>query len=231
MISVVVPIKNEEENIFPLAEELERALRGRTWELIFVDDGSDDQSRAFIEQLQATKPHVRLVAFTRNFGQSSAFDAGFKAARGPIIVTLDGDLQNDPSDIPALLQILEDGADLVVGWRVNRKDTFSKRLTSKLSNYLRRKAGLDHVHDTGCSLKAYRKSALDSIKLFHGLHRFLPALFVMEGFIVKELPVHHRPRTKGTSKYHFFNRNLGPIIDMLGVAWMARRSLRYKLDE
>lgn len=230
--SVIVPIKNEEENIAELIDEIEPVMKtmGHHWELICIDDGSTDRSLLILQNLCRTKPFLRVLAFTRNFGQSSAFAAGFEAARGEFIITLDGDRQNDPADIPKLTAAIAD-ADLVVGWRVNRRDPLSKRLTSKLSNFVRSRLCRDGVHDTGCSLKVYRKSALVKIKLFHGMHRFLPALFIMEGFRVKEIPVTHRERAKGKTKYNFLNRSLGPIIDMFVVRWMRHHRLRHQIRE
>jgi len=231
--SVVIPLKNESANLLPLVAEIEAVMdeQKRPWELILVDDGSTDDTPLLIRQLAKTKNYVRPLLFDRNYGQSSAFDAGFKKARGEVIITLDGDGQNDPQDIPALLKVLEEGADMVVGWRVNRKDTISKRLVSKGSNYIRSRLCQDDVQDTGCSLKVYRKEALNKIKLFHGLHRFLPALFVAAGLSVKQVPVNHRPRLHGKSNYHFFNRSIGPLLDLFAVVWMNKRHLRYRIKD
>lgn len=230
--SVVVPVKNEEGNIAALVHEVEMVMNGlkAPWELIFVDDGSTDSSLKILQDLKKEKKHLRIISFTKNFGQSSAFDAGFKAAQGEFVITLDGDRQNDPNDIPKLLAVM-DGCDLACGWRVNRKDSFSKKFTSKLANALRSKICRDGVNDTGCSLKVYRKSSLQQIKMFHGMHRFLPALFNIEGFVVKEVPVNHRPRTQGTTKYNFFNRSFNTIADMLAVRWMRKRHLHYSVKK
>lgn len=230
--SIIVPIKDEEDNIYPLIEEIEPIMNAlkSPWELICIDDGSQDKSLFLLKQLQKSKPFLRILSFKKNYGQSSAFDAGFKAALGQWIITLDGDLQNDPKDIPLLIdQSLN--YDLVCGWRHTRRDRFSKRVTSLLSNFIRSRLCKDYIHDTGCSLKVFRKSALKQIKLFHGMHRFLPALFQMEGFKILEVKVNHRYRTQGKSKYHFFNRSIGPIIDMLAVYWMRKKRLRYQLHE
>jgi glycosyltransferase involved in cell wall biosynthesis len=230
--SVVIPIKNEEENIKDLIQEVEVIMEGfrQSWELICIDDGSTDRSLLILQDLCRQKPYLRILSFTRNFGQSAAFAAGFKAAKGELIISLDGDRQNDPADIPKLTAAIAD-SDLVVGWRVNRKDTFQKRVISRFSNYVRSRLCRDGVHDTGCSLKVYRKEALGAIKMYRGMHRFLPALFKIEGFRVKEIPVNHRERAKGTTKYHFLNRSLGPIIDMFVVRWMHHRSLRHQIRE
>jgi dolichol-phosphate mannosyltransferase len=230
--SVVIPIKNEEENIKDLVQEIEPVMNSmaREWELICIDDGSTDRSLLILQDLCKQKPYLRILSFTRNFGQSAAFAAGFKAAKGEVIITLDGDRQNDPADIPKVTAAIND-ADLVVGWRVNRKDTFQKRAISRVSNWIRSRLCADGVHDTGCSLKAYRKEALSHIKMYRGMHRFLPALFKIEGFRVKEIPVNHRERSKGTTKYHFFNRSLGPIMDMFVVRWMRYRTLHHQIRE
>ncbi len=230
--SVVIPLKNEAENIADLIEEIEPVMEGlkRSWELICIDDGSTDATFEILKQLVEKKTYLRVLKFASNLGQSAAFKAGFQAARGDIVITLDGDRQNDPEDIPKLTSMLAD-CDLVVGWRINRRDPWNKRIISRLSNAIRSRLCGDEVHDTGCSLKAYRKSALDQIKMYRGMHRFLPALFINEGFRVKEVPVHHRERTSGVTKYNFFNRSVGPIIDMFAVRWMRKRTLRLKIQE
>lgn len=229
--SVVIPLKNEEGNIRALVQELEPIMIGlcKPWELICIDDGSTDQTRSILEELAAQKPYLRVLLFTRNFGQSSAFDAGFKAAQGEYIITLDGDRQNDPADIPRLAAAIPE-CDLVCGWRVNRRDTWLKRLTSKIANGLRSRLCEDHVHDTGCSLKIYRTQCLRQIKMFQGMHRFLPALFALEGFRIKEIPVNHRPRIEGKTNYTLWNRSFA-IWDMLAVRWMRARHLHYEVEK
>lgn len=229
--SVVIPIKNEEENLIPLVEELQpiMAQLGSPWELIFINDGSTDDSGQILADLQKTNSHVRVITFSKNYGQSSAFDAGFKAAAGEYVITLDGDRQNDPADIPKLVELLP-SCDLVCGWRVNRNDPSSKKIISKISNFVRSRTCKDGIHDTGCSLKIYRTQCFKKIKMYHGMHRFLPALFLIEGFKVKEVPVNHRERSKGTSKYHFFNRSLSPFLDMFAVLWMRKRQLKYRIQ-
>ncbi|NGX61907.1 MAG: Undecaprenyl-phosphate 4-deoxy-4-formamido-L-arabinose transferase [Chlamydiae bacterium] len=224
--SIVIPIKNEEENITPLIEEIEPVMKGLglPWELICIDDGSTDRSLHILQNLCREKPYLRVLSFSRNFGQSAAFSAGFSVARGELVITLDGDRQNDPADIPRLTAAMPEH-DLVVGWRVERKDPLRKKIVSKFSNWIRSSLCQDGIHDTGCSLKVYRKEALDKIKMYHGMHRFLPALFLIEGFRVKEIPVNHRKRAKGETKYHFFNRSLGPIYDLFVVRWMRKRAL------
>jgi dolichol-phosphate mannosyltransferase len=230
--SIVIPFKNEEENVKDLIEELEPVMNGMNhpWELICIEDGSTDQTLSILNRLAKEKPYLRLVTFTKNYGQSSAFDAGFKASKGEFVITLDGDRQNDPADIPHLLKLIP-SCDLVCGYRVNRRDPWSKKITSFFANRVRRGMGLDQVHDTGCSLKVYRKSCLEKIKMYNGMHRFLPALFAIEGFRIRELPVNHRERVKGKTKYNFFNRSFNTIADMLAVRWMKKRQLQYKIKE
>lgn len=229
--SVVVPLKNEEENISDLILELEPVMQGlqRPWELLCIDDGSTDKTRDILEALSRIKPYLRAIVFDGNFGQSSAFDAGFKLAKGEYIITLDGDRQNDPADIPKLLSLIHTH-DLVCGSRVNRQDPWIKKITSFFANRVRSRVCQDGVRDTGCSLKVYRASSLKKIKMYHGMHRFLPALFLIEGFKVTEVPVNHRERVKGKTKYNFFNRSFNTIADMLAVRWMHKRQLRYKID-
>lgn len=230
--SVVIPIKNEAENIILLFDELKTVMEAlsKPWELIFINDGSTDNSAEILEKLAAANSWIHILTFTKNFGQSSAFDAGFKAATGKYIITMDGDRQNDPSDIPKLVAAIQ-GYDLVCGWRINRNDPLFKKMISKLSNYVRSRTCKDGIHDTGCSLKVYRSECLSKIKMYHGMHRFLPALFLIEGFKVKEIPVNHRERAVGKSNYHFFNRSLSPLLDMFAVLWMRKRQLRYQIKE
>lgn len=229
--SVVIPLKNEADNIANLVQELEPIMNSLQlpWELICIDDGSTDNTRSVLTGLAAQKPYMRTIFFKKNYGQSSAFDAGFKAATGEFVITLDGDGQNDPNDIPLLIKLIKD-CDLVCGIRTLRKDTFMKRWISKIANFVRSRICDDGVQDTGCSLKVYRKDALAQIKMFNGMHRFLPALFKMEGFRIKQVPVNHRERLRGKSNYNFFNRSLNTIADLLAVRWMLKRFLRYQID-
>ena len=230
--SVIIPLKNEAHNILPLIDELETVMQNfkESWELILIDDGSTDNTPYLLGQVAKDKSYIRYFCFDKNYGQSSAFDAGFKKSIGEVILTLDGDGQNDPADIPFLIKALV-GADMVVGWRVERKDSFSKRLISRFSNFIRSRLCHDNIQDTGCSLKAYRRTSLAKIKMFDGLHRFLPALFMMEGFIVKQIPVNHRPRLLGKSNYNFFNRGFGTFIDLLAVVWMCKKSLHFRFKD
>lgn len=228
--SVVIPLKDEESNIAELIAEIEPVMISlkAPWELICIDDGSTDETGNILQQLTQTKPYLRIIAFDRNYGQSSAFDAGFRASLGKYVITLDGDRQNDPRDIPKLVQKAEH-FDLVCGQRVKRKDTWLKRIISSVANAVRSRVCQDGIKDTGCSLKVYRKACLDHIKLYQGMHRFLPALFLIQGFSVAQMPVNHRERTKGKTKYNFFNRSLNTVIDMWAVSWMRKRQLQYKI--
>ena len=226
-------MKNEEGNIEQLIAEIQMVMHNlkETWELICIDDGSTDATLQLLVEKKLEYPELKILSFKRNFGQSSAFDAGFKSAKGSILITLDGDLQNDPKDIPKLVHTLDKGYDLVVGKRAKRKDTFSKKMLSKLANAVRSRICQDGVDDTGCSLKVYKREKLEKIKLYQGMHRFLPALFLIEGFKVTQVDVSHRPRTSGTTKYHFFNRSINTVVDMFAVKWMHKRQLRYKIDQ
>lgn len=230
--SIVVPLKDEEDNIAILINEIEPIMNktDEPWELICIDDGSKDSTPAILASLKNKKPYLIIVTFKENYGQSSAFDAGFKRAKGEYIITMDGDLQNDPKDIPKFLEKAKD-FDMICGRRVNRKDTISKKITSYFANKIRSKICNDGVRDTGCSLKLYRKSCLEKIKLYEGMHRFLPALFNNENFRILEIPVNHRFRKHGKSKYNIFNRSFNTIADMLAVRWMRKRHLQYFTKE
>lgn len=229
--SVVIPLKNEASNILDLINELEPVMNSlqTNWELICVDDGSTDGTRQILNDLFKEKLYLRPIFFKCNYGQSSAFDAGFKAAQGTFVITLDGDGQNDPKDIPQLIKLIQD-CDLVCGMRLKRKDSLTKRLTSKIANFIRNRLCDDGVQDTGCSLKIYRKSCLERIKMYQGLHRFLPALFRIEGFRIQQVPVNHRERLRGKSNYNFFNRSFNTVADLLAVRWMKKRHLYYQID-
>ena len=222
-VSVVVPVFNEEENLAILQSELRAALGGLDHELIFVDDGSTDRSADKIEP--AT--NVRVLRFERNTGQSAALYAGIKAARGRTIVMIDSDLQNDPSDIPRLLAEISRGADLVCGYRAQRKDTITKRLTSRIANFVRSRFTKDYVRDTGCTLKAMRRECADALVPFKGMHRFIPALIRGAGFGLVEISVNHRPRRFGQTKYGFGSRAWRATMDMFGVRWLLSRRLNY----
>jgi glycosyltransferase involved in cell wall biosynthesis len=225
MISVVVPLYNEEDNVPKLQQELAAALAGLEHEIVFVDDGSKDHT---LERI-ARGPGVRVLEFEGNTGQSAAMYAGIHAAKGEIIVLLDGDLQNDPADIPKLLAEIERGADLVCGYRARRKDTLSKRLTSRVANFVRSRFTRDGVRDTGCTLKAMRRDCREALVPFYGMHRFIPALVKGMGYRLTEVPVNHRPRVAGVSKYGFGNRALKATLDMFAVRWMLSRQLKIRI--
>jgi len=230
-ISVVIPVYNEEENLEILMEELTAVLNEthRNYEVILVDDGSSDRSFQIMEKMAGQDSHVTVIRFKRNAGQSAAFDAGFKLAKGEVVVTLDSDLQNDPQDIPLLLEKMGE-YDMVCGVRMKRMDSWIRLASSKIANYVRNRLSDEEVTDTGCSLKAYRREFLKRLKLFNGMHRFLPTLMKMEGARVTEVPVHHRPRKFGKSKYNIRNRLLRSFLDLLAVRWMKKRGLQYEIE-
>jgi len=229
-LSLVVPVYDEQENIQPLVEELLGVLgrMGKTYEILLVDDGSRDGSWGKIADLARSAPGVRGLHLRVNRGQTAALDAGFKAARGRILITLDADLQNDPHDIPALLHALG-GHAAAVGYRKDRRDTWLRRISSSIANAVRNRLSNDEIIDTGCSLKAFKREALAGIKLYTGMHRFLPTLVRMEGLEVVQVPVGHRPRVAGRSKYGVSNRLLRSFTDLLAVRWMKNRRLDYEV--
>jgi dolichol-phosphate mannosyltransferase len=224
-VSVIVPLFNEEENMSILQSELNATLGGIDHEIIFVDDGSVDRT---VERI-VTAPNIRVIRFGKNAGQSAAIYAGLEAARGATAVLIDGDLQNDPADIPRLLAEIDRGADLVCGYREQRKDTLVKRLTSRIANFVRSRFTKDGVRDTGCTLKAMRCECANVLVPFKGMHRFIPALVKAAGYRLVEIPVNHRPRRFGQSKYNLGNRALRATIDMFGVRWLLSRRLNYKI--
>jgi glycosyltransferase involved in cell wall biosynthesis len=226
--SVVIPIYNEAENILPLVEELEWVMKS-DWELILVDDGSTDESPKIVQKLAEQKSSICTILLKKNYGQTSALCAGIQQASGEWILTLDGDLQNDPRDIPHLIDA-SFGCHMVSGIRQKRKDPFYKRVISRLANAARRRLLQDNTEDTGCSLKLFKKECFMKLPRFNGMHRFLPALFQIEGFITKEIPVHHRERRRGKSKYTLFNRGFALFSDLLAVAWMKRRKLTFEIE-
>ena len=231
-ISIVIPVYNEQDSIRPLIAELGEVLNGldKSYEIIFVDDGSRDRSFELLKEAASQDPQIRVIRFRKNTGQTAAFDAGFRAAQGDIIVTMDADLQNDPHDIPHLLEKI--GAfDVVCGWRHKRNDPWIKIISSKIANFVRNKLSKEEIVDTGCSLKAFRKECLQNMKLFNGMHRFLPTLAKMEGFTVTQVKVNHRPRRFGTTKYNIKNRMVRAFADLLAVRWMQKRHLKYEIEQ
>jgi glycosyltransferase involved in cell wall biosynthesis len=231
-LSIVVPFFDEADNVEPLHRELDAVvseLAGGA-EFVYVDDGSRDATRERLLGLAKRDRRVRVVRLEPNSGQSAALEAGFRAARGEITVTLDGDLQNDPRDIPRLLALM-DRFDVVNGVRVDRQDSFVRRLSSRIGNGFRNLVTGDAVTDVGCSLRAIRSAYLRRVKLFRGMHRFLPTLLRMEGAAVTEIPVSHRPRRHGDSKYGIGNRAFVGFVDVLAVRWMRSRIRRYEVKE
>jgi dolichol-phosphate mannosyltransferase len=224
-VSVVVPVYNEAENVSELQRELASALKEISHEILFVDDGSQDRT---VDQIDRTFS-IRILEFEKNAGQSAAIYAGLMAARGHILVLIDGDLQNDPRDIPRLLAEIDKGADLVCGYRANRKDTWFKRIQSQIANSVRSRFTKDGVRDTGCTLKAMRRECVEALVPFRGMHRFIPALIKGFGYKITEIPVNHRARLHGFSKYSFGNRALHATIDMFGVRWLLGRQIKIRV--
>ncbi|HEY6837864.1 MAG TPA: glycosyltransferase family 2 protein [Geobacteraceae bacterium] len=227
-LSIVVPIYNEEENIPRLHEKVTTALAasGLVYELILVDDGSSDDSFALLRGLAESDERVKVIRFRRNFGQTAAMAAGFDAAAGAVVVPMDGDLQNDPEDIPRMLAKIAEGYDVVSGWRKDRQDTFiNRKLPSMIANALISKMTGVHLHDYGCTLKAYRREVLDGINLYGEMHRFVPALASQVGARVAELPVKHHPRLFGKSKYGI-SRTVRVVLDLMTVKFLLAYSTK-----
>lgn len=233
-LSIVIPVYNEEENLPLLWPELRAVLEklGLDFEVVFVDDGSRDRSADVIRALSEGDAHVRLVRLKANAGETAATDAGFKAARGERVVTMDADLQNDPEDIPMLVQHLEQW-DAVTGWRVNRAegDSLVRRVSSRLANRARNWISDESIQDSGCTFRAFRRECLRGLVLYRGSHRFIPTLLRMRGYRVLEVPVRNRPRRFGQSKYGVLNRVFIAFADLLVVRWMKKRLLRYEIAE
>lgn len=230
-ISVVVPVYNELDNVKPLTEGIINSLhkQDKSFEVVLVDDGSTDGSSRRMDETQSMHPEiVRVFHFEKNCGQTAAFAAGFKKARGGLVVTLDADLQYDPDDILKLLPLSAE-FDLVCGRRAKRNDNFVRVLSSRVSNWIRNLYTDDGISDTGCSLKVFRKTVVDSIPLFEGMHRFFPALAKIYGFTITQVDVQHFPRKHGVSKYGVLNRLFKALRDLRAVSWMRRRAIRYKI--
>ncbi|MDJ0838420.1 MAG: glycosyltransferase family 2 protein [Acidobacteriota bacterium] len=231
-ISIILPIYNERDNLHRLAEKIREAmgkLGDTTWEAMCVNDGSVDDSGIILESIASDDPRFRPLHFKCNQGQTAAFDAGIRNAKGRLLVTMDADLQNDPADIPLLLEHLSDDIGAVCGVRVKRRDNFIRRISSRLANWVRNRLSGDNITDTGCSLKLFRAECFQNIRLFEGMHRFLPTLVKMEGFRIVEVPVSHHPRFAGESKYGVWNRLFKSFKDLLAVRWMKTRGLRYEI--
>jgi dolichol-phosphate mannosyltransferase len=224
-VSIVIPVYNEQDNILPLAEELNRLTAALPdLEVLLVDDGSRDQTWARIQEAHTRFPCVNGLHYDRNRGQSSAMLVGMTHAAGDVVVTLDGDLQNNPADIPRLVAELGDG-DVVCGYRAKRKDTWARRVGSRLANRVRNWGTRDGIRDTGCSLKAFRRACVTDLPPMEGVHRFMPAYFKLHGRRIKEVAVDHRPRTHGQSKYTNMKRLPRTIFDLFGFVWYRKRYL------
>lgn len=230
-LSLVAPVFDEHDNLRPLYSKVIDVFGGgRDWELVLVDDGSRDGSDEVIRELAREDSRVVAVFFSENCGQSAALAAGVHAARGRLVATLDADLQNDPADLPSMIEALGDH-DAVVGYRLRRRDSFVRRFSSRVANGVRNRISLDRIRDTGCSLKVFRAEATRSIPWFDGAHRFLPTLMRYQGFSVIERPVSHHPRQAGTSKYGIRNRALRGLLDVLAVRWMRARLIDFPVRE
>jgi glycosyltransferase involved in cell wall biosynthesis len=231
-VSVVIPIRNESENMPHLVGDLFNALlpTGYTFEIIFIDDGSTDNSWTVMLGLRKQHGEIRCVKFELNAGKSAALQAGFERARGRYILIMDGDRQNDPVDIPRFLEKLKD-YDIVCGFRANRLDSKWRLIQSRIANRIRNRFTRDGVHDSGCGYQAFRRACLKNIKLYGGMHRFLPCLFQLEGFTLAQIPVLHHPRVAGVSNYPFWRRFRRATIDLFAVRWMLKRRIAFKVQE
>lgn len=233
-ISVVAPAYNEFENVEPLVEAIIKALRatGRTFEVIIVDDQSTDETLPRLRCQSRLHPELRVFTQRPRSGQTAALASGFRQARGKYVATLDADLQNDPGEIPRMIEYLEnDECDMVNGWRQKRNDNWVRRISSKFANGIRNWLSGETIHDSACSLKVYRSECLKNIKFFNGLHRFMPTLVKLEGYRVIEIPVNHRPRYAGTAKYGVWNRALRALRDLFAIRWMKSRMIRCEVAE
>lgn len=231
-LTVLIPVCNEVENAAPLLEELVPVLEGlgKTYEIIFVDDGSTDGTYQRLRELQSRFPKTRLIKFTTNYGKTAALVAGWENSRGKIIIIMDGDLQNDPRDIPALIEQIPP-YDLVCGYRIKRHDSWFRRMQSYIANQVRDWVIRDGIHDSGCAFQAIRHEALHTQKYYRGLHRFLPAMFMLDGYKVGQVPVNHRPRLHGYGKFNLRNRIVRTFDDLMAVRWLRSRWLRYEIEE
>jgi dolichol-phosphate mannosyltransferase len=231
-ISLVVPVYNEQANLPILIPKLVEVFDrlGSVHEMIFVDDGSSDGSRKILKEAASSIPSLRVVALKQNRGLSTALLAGMREARGKIIVTLDSDLQNDPEDIPRLLDFL-DRYDMATGWRQKREDPWLKRIASRIGNSVRNRLSGERINDSACTLRVFKRECLQDIPIFNGMHRFMSTLVKMRGYRIVEVPVTHHPRKYGESKYNIRNRMWRSFVDLLAVRWMKGRRIQYDIEE
>jgi len=233
-ISFVIPVYNEEESIVPLYNAIKKVVTDHNYvyEIVTVDDGSTDNTLEILKTLKKDDGNLKVVVFEENRGQSAAFEAGFKNATGEIVVTMDADLQNNPEDVPRMLKYIE-FYDVVCGFRAKRQDNFIRKISSKIGNFIRNKLTNDNIVDTGCSLKVFKKEYLDKIKMYKGMHRFLPTLLKLEGATVYQTEVSHFERKYGESKYGLGikKRAVVAFFDLLAVRWMIKRHINYKIKE
>lgn len=231
-ITIIVPVKDEADNILPQIQEIRQAMLSvdKPYEILYIDDGSTDGTWQALLAAQAEAPELRLIRFDRNHGQSAATDAGIRHARGAILATLDGDRQNVPADIPKALEKIGE-ADMVCGYRAKRSDSAWRKFQSRIGNGVRNWLTGDTIIDTGCSLKVFRRECFANVKFFNGMHRFMPTLARMEGYTIVQIPVDHRSRVKGKTKYGLGNRMLRSLNDLLAVRWMQKRRLNYAIAE
>jgi dolichol-phosphate mannosyltransferase len=231
-VSVVVPVYNEEKNLPILVPRLVHVLEGigRPYEMIFVDDGSRDRSRDILKEMAVRFSSLRLLGLKNNCGLSTSLLVGMNEARGDVLVTLDSDLQNDPGDIPTLLQCLNEH-DMATGWRQRREDPWLKKTSSKIANAVRNWVFAETIKDSACTLRAFKKGCIKEIPVFNGMHRFMSTLVKMEGYRVIEVPVTHHPRRFGKSKYNIRNRMVRSFVDLLAVRWMKQRHIAYEIEE
>jgi len=231
-ISAVIPVFNEEENLPVLIPKVMEVLNqlSKAYEVILVDDGSSDNSRKILREMAIQYPTLRVLGLKENRGLSTALLAGMREARGDILITLDSDLQNDPADIPRLLQCL-DQYDMATGWRQKRDDPWLKRIASKIGNGVRNRLSGEAIHDSACTLRVFKRECIQDIPVFNGMHRFLSTLVKREGFRIVEVPVSHHPRRFGKSKYNIRNRMIRSFTDLLAVRWMKDRRIRYEIEE
>ncbi len=233
-LSIVIPVKDEEESIWSLAEEISTVMDSCKilWECLWIDDGSEDKTLEILKELRKKDPRHRYFSFKKNIGQSAAVWLGIKKSSYDFVATLDGDGQNDPADLPKMLDILfNEDIDFVAGYRRNRKDNMIRKISSKIANFFRTMITGKSVKDAGCSVRVFKKECIEGLPSFLGFHRFFPTLVMYKGFKIKEVPVNHRPRLRGKSKYNISNRLWVGILDLFGVWWFKKRTFKIEIKE